>query len=440
MKQLIKNVHILTMDSDWIEYKDGYLLIEENRISQMGEMSDSLPSADKIIDGKQGILLPGMINTHTHTGMIPFRSLGDDVPDRLRRFLFPLEQVMTPELVRASAEYAMAEMLLSGVTAFCDMYYFEDEVAQAAEAMKVRALLGETIIDMATCDAENAAEALAYCESFIQKWQNHEMITPVIAPHAPNTNDQKTLEAIVALSRKYDAPITMHVSEMTYEMEEFAEQYNQTPVAFLEELGYFDQEFIMAHCIFMTEEDMQLTQKYRDNVRIAHCIGANTKSAKGVAPVRGMLEHQLTVGLGTDGPSSGNTLDLFTQMRMFANFHKTHLADRGAFPAREIVRLATVGGAKTLGLFDQVGSLEIGKKADIIIVETNSANMFPIFDPYSALVYSANASNISDVWVNGQQLVKEKQLVQADVQQIRETLYQQMDRFVVEAKRRAAEI
>lgn len=440
MKQLIKNVQILTMDEEWTEYKDGYLLIEENRISQLGAMTDPLPQADQVIDGKKGILLPGMINTHTHTGMIPFRSLGDDVPDRLRRFLFPLEQVMTPKLVRASAEYAMAEMLLSGVTAFCDMYYFEDEVAQAAEAMKIRALLGETIIDMATCDAKDSIEALAYCETFIQKWQNHAMITPIIAPHAPNTNDPETLAAIVALSRKYNVPITMHVEEMTYEMEEFAKKFQQTPIAYLHELGYLDQTFIMAHCIFMTEEDMALVKKYKDNVRIAHCIGANTKSAKGVAPVRGMLENHLTVGLGTDGPSSGNTLDLFTQMRMFANFHKTHLADRGAFPAKEIVHLATAGGAKTLGLFDQVGSLEIGKQADLTLVETQSINMFPIFDAYSALVYSANASNVSDVWVNGQQLVKEKQLVQKDVQALRAALYQQMDQFVTEAKRKAAEV
>ncbi|MGG5315374.1 amidohydrolase [Enterococcus sp. AZ072] len=440
MKQLVKNVHILTMDEEWTEYKHGYLLIEENRISQLGPMSDSLPQADEVLDGQKGILLPGMINTHTHTGMIPFRSLGDDVPDRLRRFLFPLEQVMTPKLVRASAEYAMAEMLLSGVTAFCDMYYFEDEVAQAAEAMKVRALLGETIIDMATCDAKDSADALAYCESFIQKWQGHEMITPVIAPHAPNTNDLKTLEAIAALSRKYNVPITMHVEEMTYEMEEFTEKYQQTPIAFLHELGYLDQEFIMAHCIFMTEEDMELVKEYKDNVRIAHCIGANTKSAKGVAPVRGMLEHQLTVGLGTDGPSSGNTLDLFTQMRMFANFHKTHLADRGAFPAKEIVQIATAGGAKTLGLFNQVGSLEVGKKADLTLVETQSVTMFPIFDAYSALVYSANASNVSDVWVNGQQLVKGKQLVLRDVQVLRAALYQQMDEFVAQAKRKASEV
>ncbi|GCF92904.1 amidohydrolase [Enterococcus florum] len=440
MKQLIKNVHILTMDEKWTEYQNGYLLIEDNQISQLGEMTDSLPQADRVIDGKKGILLPGMINTHTHTGMIPFRSLGDDVPDRLRRFLFPLEQVMTPELVRTSAEYAMAEMLLSGVTAFCDMYYFEDQVAQAAERMQVRALLGETIMDMATCDAKNAGEALAYCEQFIQKWQGHEMITPMIAPHAPNTNDLKTLEAIVKLSRKYHAPITMHVEEMTYEMEEFAKKHQQTPIAFLHGLGYFEQDFVMAHCIFMTEEDMALVEQYKEQVRVAHCIGANTKSAKGVAPVGDMLKHQITVGLGTDGPSSGNTLDLFTQMRMFANFHKTYLADRSAFPAREIVCLATAGGAKTLGLFDQVGSLEVGKQADLTLVETQSVNMFPIFDAYSALVYSASASNVSDVWVNGQQLVKEKQLVKKDVQALRTTLYQQMDRFVAEAKRKASEV
>lgn len=435
MRTLIKNVHVLTMDDQMTEYKNGFVLIEDEAITEIGEWQMQELTADEVVDGQGGLLLPGFINTHTHTGMIPFRSLGDDVPDRLRRFLFPLEEYMTEELVTASSAYAISEMLLSGVTGFCDMYYFEEQVAEACDRFGVRAIVGETIIDMATCDSEEPSGGLEYCENFLPKWKDHPLITPAIAPHAPNTNTYEGLKRVVELSKKYQVPITMHVAEMDYELVELAEQYQQTPFEFLESMGFMEQPFIMAHCIHMTEEDIALTANHATTARVAHCIGANTKSAKGVAPVKDMLAAGLTVGLGTDGPSSGNTLDLFAQMKLFANFHKTYQKDRALFPAKEIVRLATRGGAETLG-FDEVGSIEIGKKADIVLVETQSVNMFPIFDPYSALVYSANPSNVASVWVNGKQLVKEHQLVNHNLKEIRQELYHQMKQFVVEAKKR----
>ncbi|WP_430597660.1 amidohydrolase [Enterococcus sp. AZ177] len=438
MKTLIKDVHILSMDHDFSEVKNGFVLIEEERITKIGSRSelDSITiQVDQVIDGKNGLLIPGLINTHTHAGMIPFRSLGDDVPDRLRRFLFPLEQHMTKKLVRASSNYAIAEMLLSGVTTFCDMYYFENEVAESCKKMEIRALVGETIIDMPTCDSQSPSGGYEYCETFLKNWQNDPLVTPIIAPHAPNTNNPEILKKIVELSEKYNAPITMHVAEMTYEMAEFQEKYKQTPIEFLQTLGYFERDFILAHCIFATEKDLEIIASSNGKARVAHCIGANTKSAKGVAPIKKMLEKNIVVGLGTDGPSSGNTLDLFSQMRLFANMHKTHNQDRALFPAKEIVRLATLGGAETLGIADQVGSIEIGKKADLTLIETDSVNMFPIFDPYSAIVYSANASNVNSVWVNGRKLVSEKKMVEQGLKEIKETLYHEMANFVVEAKK-----
>lgn len=427
------------MDKQFSEIKKGYVLIEDHLIAKIGSVSelDSVTiSADKVIDGRNGILIPGMVNTHTHAGMIPFRSLGDDVPDRLRRFLFPLEQFMTKELVKASSDYAIAEMLLSGVTSFCDMYYFEDEVAKSCKEMGIRALVGETIIDMPTCDSPQPSGGYDYCEMFLKKWQNDPLVTPIIAPHAPNTNTPEVLKKIVVLSEKYNAPITMHVSEMTYEITEFQEKYNQTPIEFLQSLGYFEREFILAHCILVNDHDLKILEESKGKARVAHCIGANTKSAKGIAPVKKMIEKNIIVGLGTDGPSSGNTLDLFSQMRLFANCHKTYHQDRALFPAREIVRLATIGGAETLGLAKQVGSIEIGKKADLTLIETESVNMFPIFDPYSAIVYSANASNVESVWVNGKQLVRDKKMVHHKLDKIRESLYREMREFVIEAKKR----
>lgn len=435
MRTLIKNVHILTMDDQMTEYKNGYVLIEENRIIDLGEWREGLVSSEKVIDGENGLLLPGFVNTHTHAGMIPFRSLGDDVPDRLRRFLFPLEAFMNKELVAASTAYAISEMLLSGVTGFCDMYYFEDQVAMVCDQFKIRALVGETIIDMPVSDSSQPSGGLEYCETFLPKWQDHPLITPALAPHAPNTNSYEGLKKTVELSQRFDVPITLHVAEMDYEMKELAERYQQTPFELLKELGFMERPLIMAHCIHMTKSDIALVAESASQVAIAHCIGANTKSAKGVAPVKEMLAAGLTVGLGTDGPSSGNTLDLFTQMKLFANFHKTFEKDRALFPAKKIVRLATRGGAEALN-FKDTGQLTIGSKADLIVVETKSVNMFPIFDPYSALVYSANASNVAHVWVDGRQLVNDHQLVDQDLSQIRANLYEQMEVFVSEAKKR----
>lgn len=439
MITLIKNVHILTMDEKNTVIKHGYVFFSEETILALGTMenlSNEQMIADCTIDGKSGLLLPGFINTHTHLGMIPFRSLGDDVPDRLRRFLFPLEQYMTRELVRASSEYAIAEMLLSGVTAFCDMYYFENEVAKACEKMAVRALVGETIIDLPKCDSPEPMGGYIHCETLLQQWQKHPLITPMIAPHAPNTVSGEMLKKIVCLSEKYHAPITMHVAEMTYEMTELEQKYQQTPVEYLENLGYFSREFILAHCLLVNEKNLAIIAQSKEKARVAHCIGANTKSAKGIAPVKQMLAQEIIVGLGTDGPSSGNTLDMFSQMRLFANFHKTYNQDRACFKAQEIVRLATIEGAKTLGLADKVGSIEVGKQADITLVETSAMNMFPIYDPYAVLVYSANASNVEAVWIKGKQLVKNKQLVGHDVNQLRSTLYQAMTPFVQEAQKR----
>lgn len=440
MKTLIKNVHILTMDEKNTVIKQGYVFFSTDQILALGTMT-SLDErniiADCVVDGQDGLLIPGLINTHTHVGMIPFRSLGDDVPDRLRRFLFPLEQYMTKELVRASSEYAIAEMLLSGITTFCDMYYFEEEVAQACVTMDVRALVGETIIDLPTCDSPEPLGGYAHSEKLLQQWQNHPLITPVIAPHAPNTVSLDMLKKIVRLSEQYQAPITMHVAEMTYEMAEFEQKYQQTPVECLENLGYLTHEFIMAHCLLVNEQDLERIAQSKGKARVAHCIGANTKSAKGVAPVKQMLAKEIVVGLGTDGPSSSNTLDLFSQMRLFANFHKTYNQDRACFTAQEIVRLATIEGAKTLGLSEKVGSIEVGKQADITMVETTSINMFPLFDPYAVLVYSANASNVEAVWVKGKQLVKHKQLLKHEISRLRATLYQAMTPFVKEAKKRS---
>ncbi len=409
------------------QFPKGYMITDDEEILEVGAM-DSLPNEltyDKCIDAKGAILLPGMVNTHTHIGMIPFRSLGDDYPDRLRRFLFPLEnECMNEQLAYTSAKYAIAEMQLAGVTTFFDMYYFEQRLAEAAEEMHSRGILAETVIDSVTVDVSDPMGGLQYAQRFIPTWQGNRRIQASVAPHAPYSNTIEVLQQADALSQKYDVPWMMHVSEMDFEMDKFRNERNQSPIEFLEDIGVLSPRFVAAHCIHLSDNDIELLKKY--DVKVAHCIGANTKSAKGVARVRDLLSAGITVGMGTDGPSSGNTLDLFSQMRLFANFHKTYLQDRSAFPAEEIVRLATIGGAAVLRMEKQIGSIEAGKQADFILVETDSVNMFPIFDPYSALVYSANGGNVRDVFIAGKQVVAGKKLVDFDEAQLRIELSEAM--------------
>ncbi|MFC4803091.1 amidohydrolase [Neobacillus sp. GCM10023253] len=423
MKIVIKNAWILTMNEKMEQFQDGYLVVDDGKIIEVGPMN-LLPKGlafDQGFDARGAILLPGMVNTHTHIGMIPFRSLGDDYPDRLRRFLFPLEnECMNEQLAYTSGKYAIAEMQLAGVTTFFDMYYFEQQLAEAAEEMHSRGLLAETVIDSVTVDVPVPMGGLQYAEGFLPRWHGNSRIRATVAPHAPYTNTIEVLQQADALSQRYNVPWMMHVSEMDFEMEKYRKERNQTPIEFLEEIGVLSSRLVAAHCIHLSDHDIELLKRY--DVKVAHCIGANTKSAKGVARVQDLLSAGVTVGLGTDGPSSGNTLDLFSQMRLFANFHKTILQDRGAFPAEEIVKLATIGGAKVLGMEEQIGSIEAGKQADFILVEVDSVNMFPIFDPYSVLVYSANAGNVRDVFIAGKQVVGEKQLVNFDVTKLRAEL------------------
>lgn len=434
MQTMIENAIVLTMNSNDDVYQPGYLIFDGDTILEVSEGTKA-DFAGTRIDAKNAILLPGMVNTHTHIGMIPFRSLGDDCPDRLRRFLFPLENAcMTKALASLSAEYAIAEMLLSGITCMADMYYFEEDLWQVTKKTGIRALLGETIIDFATCDTSEPFGGLAIASEMAEK-HDDELVKVMIAPHATNTNPAHILKQVDELSKKYQIPWMMHVSEMDYEMKYFEETYQMTPVAYLEKIGVLSDRLIIAHGIHLNEHDIQLMKKY--GVTLAHCIGANTKAAKGVAPVKALLEADVAVGLGTDGPSSNNTLDLFSQMRLFASFHKTYLHDRSAFPASAIVSLATRGGAKVLHFDHSIGSLESGKKADFIMVETDSVNMFPLHDPYACLVYSANASNVRDVFVNGKQLVKDKQLMNIDLKALKEKLEKEMADFNQQAKKQS---
>ena len=421
------------MDDAFAEYRDGWLLVSGDTIAALGSGAYTGDAPiDERIDCRGGILLPGFVNTHCHASMVPFRTMGDDCPDRLRRFLFPLEnEAMTPELVYLGAKYGIAEMLLAGVTTFLDMYYFEDEVARACRETGMRGYLGETIIGQTTCDSPDTPYGgFDIAEAMFARYRGCDLVRPIVAPHGTTTLDADALRRCHELALRHDALMTLHVSEMDYEMKHFADM-GMTPMQFLDGIGAADTHLLAAHCIHLTPEDITLMA--RRGVRVAHCIGSNTKAGKGVAPVAQLRAAGVAVGLGTDGPSSGNTLSMFDQMRLFAVCHKTANHDRSLFPAREIVAMATRGGAQTLGAGEEYGQLRPGMRADIVLVETGSVNMFPVYNPYSALVYSANASNVEAVMAGGVLRVRDKHLTQIDLPALRAQLLEAMGPFAASA-------
>lgn len=423
MKTLFTNAVVVTMNENFDVFNKGFLLVEDGKIKAVGPMeqcNDDYVNTE-VVDAEGGIMIPGFVNTHTHIGMIPFRGLGEDMKDRLNRFLFPLEQKrMTSSLAKASAKYAVAEMQLSGITTFFDMYYFEDDIAEAVTEMGERAVLAETIIEN-TIDSLEPYGGLILAEKFIEKWAGkNNLITPSIAPHAPYSNTKDSILKSRMIADKHNVSYMIHLAEMDYEVALLKEKYNMTPVEYLENIGFLSSNLVAAHCIFINDRDAEILARY--GVNVSHCVVANTKSGKGISPVKLMQEKGVCVGLGTDGPISGNTLDMFTVMKTVALAQKTFLHDRSAYNSREILKMATIDGARCLGIHKSIGSLEVGKRADLTIVETDSINMYPMHDPYATLVYQANAGNVQTVYVDGIKRVQNKNLCSYTVKKLRHEL------------------
>jgi cytosine/adenosine deaminase-related metal-dependent hydrolase len=419
---LIKNGTVLTMNEDKTVYENGLVAIKENRIVAVSDGSDLEEFAAKqVIDAEGGIVMPGMINTHTHVSMSVFRSLADDVPDRLRRYIFPLENKMvSKEMSYIGALHGSIEMAKSGVTTMVDMYLYEESAAEAVKEIGLRGIMTQNIIKYPTADGEDAQAKIDLAIEFIEKYKDDELITPGFGPHAPHTVNTEDLERIRDLSEKYNLPVSMHVAETEKEFTDFESNYGMTPVEYLDSIGMLNERFIAAHAIFVTDSDIAL-MKARD-VGVAHNMVANIKSAKGVSPALKMHDQGLRVGLGTDGPMSGNTLDIIGQMGYVAKLHKLDNKDRSVMPPVKVVEMATMGGARAIHRESELGSLENGKLADIAIIEVKSANMVPMYSPYSALVYSANASNVDTVIVNGKVIVRDKVLLTYDEAKSRETM------------------
>ena len=309
-------------------------------------------------------------------------------------------------------------MLLGGVTCFCDMYFFENEVAQAAKDLGCRALCGETVMESAP-DTGVSYGGLDYCHKFIETWKGDSLVTPAIAPHAIYTVDEPHLKAVRDLAGRHGVPVTMHVAETDDESTGCLRYHGKSPVQYLDGLGMFTEvdRFVAAHCINVDEADVA-TLAAR-GVGVSCNVGSNAKAGKGVAPLGAMMRRGVAVGLGTDGAMSGNTLDLLTQLSLVGKVHKLHSRDRTVFPTTELVELGTLGGARALGLDAAIGSIAVGKRADLVLLETQSVNMQPVYDPYGVVAYSANPGNVDTVLVDGRVVVRGKRLVSADFAAIR---------------------
>jgi len=419
---IITRAHIVTMNAAREVIEDGAIIIRDSRIVAIGSSSIAKDySAAKTIDAGGDLVFPGLINTHTHASMTVFRGLGDDVPDRLRRFIFPLEKnLIDRELVYWGALHGFVEMIEGGVTTAVDMYYFEDEVARAAKLVGIRGVLGQSILNFPTPDSPVPYGGLAYAKKFAADWANDPLITPALAPHAPYSLDAEHLRLVAKASAELNLPILMHVAEMTDEISTLRRERNQTPVEYLDSLGLLTPRLVAAHCIFVTDSDIALL-KARD-VGIAHNMVANIKSAKGVAPGLKMHDDGLRIGLGTDGPMSGNTLDLIGQLGYVAKLHKLDRKDRNVMPALKVVEMATLGGARALHREKDLGSLEPGKLADLIILDHNSSALVPLYDVYSTLVYAASPRDVRTTVIHGRVVMEDRKILTLNPQEVREKM------------------
>jgi len=367
------------------------------------------------IDAGGQVVMPGLVNTHIHAPMVLFRGLADDLAleEWLTKYIFPAEaKTVSPDFVRAGTRLAALEMIESGTTTFTDMYYFEEEIAKETKAAGLRGVLGETIIQFPVADAKTPQEGLARTETFIRMFKGDPLITPAVAPHAIYTNDSATLKAARALSMKYGVPTLIHAAETQVEAMTAKERGSPTVVSYLESLGFLGPGVVLAHAVWVNDSDMALI-KMR-GVGVSHNPESNMKLASGMAPVKAYLAANIAIGLGTDGAASNNDLDMFEAMRTASFLAKVATMDPTTVGAKTAVQMATIGGARTLGMEKQIGSLEPGKRADVIIVSMSAARQAPMYDPISHLVYVTRGDDVQTTIVNGKVLMRNRKVLTLD--------------------------
>ena len=414
--------YVIAMDAQRRVIEHGAIAIKGERILAIGTKAeiDKRFEARQRLDRPDAILAPGLINTHTHAAMSLFRGISDDLrlQDWLEKFIFPAEaKNVSAEFVRWGTRLGCLEMLLGGTTTFTDMYYFEDVVAEAASEAGMRGVLGETIIGFPVADNKTLAEALAFTERYLKRFANHPLIVAAVAPHALYTNSDESLKAARALANKYHAPLVIHLSETRKENDDAIAQRHMSPTRVLDSLGIWNGRSVAAHAVWVDEADLAILKSR--GVGVAHCPSSNMKLASGVAPVTRMLALDLAVGLGPDGPAgSNNDFNMFEEMDLAAKLQKATTGNPQALPAAAALEMATIRGARALGMEKEIGSLEPGKRADLIMVRIDRPHAAPLYDPVSQMVYALKASDVRDVMVNGKVVVRDAKILTLDEKQI----------------------
>ncbi len=416
---LITNGTVVTMDSAETVVENGAVAISADRIADIGpweKFSDC--RAKKVIDAKNGIIMPGLINTHTHAAMTCFRGLADDLDlmTWLNDYIFPAEAKLDDNKVKAGALLACAEMILSGTTCFADMYLFEDAVAEAARAAGMRAVVGEVLYDFPSPCYGSIEQGFAYTENLIQKWHGDPLITAAVEPHSPYLCAPDLLARAEALSKKYHVPLIIHVAETRAEVETLEDRYGKTPIAHLENIGVLSPRLLACHCVALTEKDIDLLAAF--DVKVSHNPESNMKLASGIAPVPQLINAGVCVGLGTDGSTSNNNIDMFAEMDTAAKIHKVNTLDPTVMDAKTVLKMATINAARSLGLDQVTGSLEPGKRADVIVIDTHKPHLTPMYNLYSHLVYAAGGNDVDTSVINGRVVMENRRLLTIDVAKV----------------------
>ena len=414
---VVTNGIVITMDGAGRTFENGAVAVDGADVVAVDE-SEAIGRryrGAEVIDAGGQIVMPGLVNTHTHAPMVLYRGLADDLAlmDWLTKYIFPAEaKTVSPEFVRAGTRLAALEMIQSGTTTYADMYYFEEEIARETKAAGLRGVLGQTVIQFPVADAKAPAEALARAEAFIKEFRGDALITPAVAPHAIYTLDEATLKASRELSVRYGVPTLIHLAETRDEVKIAQERFKTTPVEYLNRLGFLGPGVLAAHAVWVSDSEAATLQ--RNGVGVSHNPESNMKLAGGTAPVPRYLEVGVALGLGTDGAASNNDLDMFESMRTASFLHKLQTGDPRAVSALTALQLATIGGARAMGMASQIGSLEVGKRADLIVVGTTAARQTPMYSPVSHLVYTTRGDDVRTTIVNGRVLMRDRKMLTLD--------------------------
>lgn len=414
---LVSHGTAVTMDPQRRVIDDAAIAIAGESIVAIGPTDEITASyaAGKLIDAHGALLMPGLINAHTHMAMSMFRGLAEDrsLQDWLQKFIFPAEaRNVTADFVTWSTKLSLLEMIRGGTTTAADMYYFEEEVAQALKQAGMRGVLGETIIGFPAPDNKTSAAAFAYTEKFLTHWRNDSLITPAVAPHSIYTCSEKLLKDSAALARAFHAPILMHVAEAPYEMEVSRHEHGSSTVQYLSRIGILGPDLLGAHCVWLDQADIQTLA--HSGAGCSYNPSSNMKSAAGLMPAVEMLAAGVPVGIGSDGAASNNDQDMFREMDLGAKLQKFSRMDPTALPADQTVAMATITGARALHIDKQTGSLEVGKRADIIIVDTTAPHAAPMYNVYAQIVYALKDSDVRSTIINGKLVMENRNILTLD--------------------------